>query len=360
MAGHFRHRALFIGPNARRPSTRAGPTTCPVFLSDVPALFTAGALPLDAALSTSRRPTRTGSARSGPRSRRARGDRRRDDGDRAAQPRDAADARRQLHPRRPDRPRRRGRRAAVHEVARPASATSSGGSASSSPTSSTTARRSSSASARSRPRRRLALRRQARPRRPHRDVHGRGRRPRRGGRRHRRAQGAQPGQDRRRFMMGTQRACTASSTTTRWSRCARSTHQRHRRDPLVPPDDGDQLGDRGRPHRPGGRGLDRPSLYCGVGGQMDFIRGAALAPRAGRSSRCRRRPAEGHASRGSADARRRAPGRHHPGPRPDGRDRVRRRRLLGRSLRERAEALIAIAHPDLRDRLAHAARRLDP
>ena len=34
--------------------------------------------------------------------------------------------------------------------------------------------------------------------------------------------------------------------------------------------------------------------------------------------------------------------------------------LWGKSLRERAEALIAIAHPDHRDRLAFDARRLDP
>ena len=33
--------------------------------------------------------------------------------------------------------------------------------------------------------------------------------------------------------------------------------------------------------------------------------------------------------------------------------------LWGRSLRERAEALIAIAHPDHRDRLAFETRRLD-
>ena len=52
------------------------------------------------------------------------------DGHRPAQSRDAADARRQLHPRRRHRPRRRGGRAAVRAPARRRSATSSGGSAS--------------------------------------------------------------------------------------------------------------------------------------------------------------------------------------------------------------------------------------
>src|SRR6187431_776529 len=48
MAGHFRHRALFIGPNARRAVNEGRAEFVPVFLSDVPSLFTTGALPLDA------------------------------------------------------------------------------------------------------------------------------------------------------------------------------------------------------------------------------------------------------------------------------------------------------------------------
>jgi acyl-CoA hydrolase len=48
MAPHFRHRALFIGPNARRAVNEGRADFVPVFLSDVPALFTTGALPLDA------------------------------------------------------------------------------------------------------------------------------------------------------------------------------------------------------------------------------------------------------------------------------------------------------------------------
>src|SRR4051795_10559789 len=50
MAGHFRHRALFIGHNARRAVNEGRADFVPVFLSDVPALFLSGALPLDAVL----------------------------------------------------------------------------------------------------------------------------------------------------------------------------------------------------------------------------------------------------------------------------------------------------------------------
>jgi len=48
MEGHFRHRALFIGPNARAAVNEGRADYVPVFLSDVPRLFTSGALPLDA------------------------------------------------------------------------------------------------------------------------------------------------------------------------------------------------------------------------------------------------------------------------------------------------------------------------
>ncbi len=48
MAGHFRHRALFIGPNARRAVAEGRAEFIPVFLSDVPGLFTRGLVPLDA------------------------------------------------------------------------------------------------------------------------------------------------------------------------------------------------------------------------------------------------------------------------------------------------------------------------
>ena len=50
MAGHFRHRALFIGPNARAAVNEGRAEYIPVFLSDVPTLIRRGILPIDAVL----------------------------------------------------------------------------------------------------------------------------------------------------------------------------------------------------------------------------------------------------------------------------------------------------------------------
>jgi len=50
MADHFRHRALFIGPNARQAVGEGRADYVPIFLSDVPRLFDSGAMPLDAVL----------------------------------------------------------------------------------------------------------------------------------------------------------------------------------------------------------------------------------------------------------------------------------------------------------------------
>ncbi|HEX9044275.1 MAG TPA: acetyl-CoA hydrolase/transferase C-terminal domain-containing protein [Candidatus Limnocylindrales bacterium] len=50
MAGHFRHLALFIGPNARAAVNEGRAEYVPVFLSDTPRLFSSGILPLDAVL----------------------------------------------------------------------------------------------------------------------------------------------------------------------------------------------------------------------------------------------------------------------------------------------------------------------
>src|SRR5690349_7007685 len=50
MEGHFRHRALFIGPNARRAINEGRADYVPAFLHDVPDLFLSGLMPLDAVL----------------------------------------------------------------------------------------------------------------------------------------------------------------------------------------------------------------------------------------------------------------------------------------------------------------------
>lgn len=56
MAGHFRHLALFIGPNARDAVNDGRAEYIPTFLSDVPHLFRRGILPLDAVLINVTRP----------------------------------------------------------------------------------------------------------------------------------------------------------------------------------------------------------------------------------------------------------------------------------------------------------------
>jgi 4-hydroxybutyrate CoA-transferase len=48
VAASFRHRALFVGPNARRAVAEGRADYVPVFLSDVPRLFSSGIVPLDA------------------------------------------------------------------------------------------------------------------------------------------------------------------------------------------------------------------------------------------------------------------------------------------------------------------------
>ena len=98
-------------------------------------------------------------------------------------------------------------------------------------------------------------------------------------------------------------------------------------------------------------------MYSGVGGQMDFIRGAALAP-------------EGRAiialpsAAGAGDSISRiTPALKEGAGVVTTRAHVRTvvteygvAELWGKSLRERAKALIAIAHPDHRDRLTFDAR----
>ena len=50
VAASFRHRALFIGPNAREAVNDGRADYVPIFLSDIPELFTSGVMPLDTAL----------------------------------------------------------------------------------------------------------------------------------------------------------------------------------------------------------------------------------------------------------------------------------------------------------------------
>jgi 4-hydroxybutyrate CoA-transferase len=50
MAGHFRHRALFIGPNARAAVNEGRAEYIPAFLHDIPDLFSSRLIPLDAVL----------------------------------------------------------------------------------------------------------------------------------------------------------------------------------------------------------------------------------------------------------------------------------------------------------------------
>jgi 4-hydroxybutyrate CoA-transferase len=60
MAGHIRHRALFIGPNARDAVSEGRADYVPIFLSDIPHLLSRGILPLDAAFINVSPPDRHG------------------------------------------------------------------------------------------------------------------------------------------------------------------------------------------------------------------------------------------------------------------------------------------------------------
>ena len=97
-------------------------------------------------------------------------------------------------------------------------------------------------------------------------------------------------------------------------------------------------------------------LYSGVGGQMDFIRGAALAEEGRAIIALPSTAAGGTRSRITATL---APGAGVVTTRAHVRTVVTEwgvAELFGRSVAERAAALIAIAHPDFRDRLRADAR----
>ena len=101
-----------------------------------------------------------------------------------------------------------------------------------------------------------------------------------------------------------------------------------------------------------------PQLYSGVGGQMDFVRGAALAPEGRAIIALPSTARNGTVSRITPFL-------------PEGAGVVTSRaqvrtiitewgvaELFGKSLQARARALIAIAHPDFRDELTRRAREL--
>ena len=99
-------------------------------------------------------------------------------------------------------------------------------------------------------------------------------------------------------------------------------------------------------------------FYSGVGGQMDFMRGAALAREGRAIIALPSRAAGGRISRIAPVL---AEGAGVVTSRAHVRTVVTEygvAELFGRSVRERAAALIAIAHPDFRDDLAREARRL--
>jgi 4-hydroxybutyrate CoA-transferase len=99
-------------------------------------------------------------------------------------------------------------------------------------------------------------------------------------------------------------------------------------------------------------------FYSGVGGQMDFIRGAALAPEGRAIIALPSTAAGGTISRITATL---AVGAGVVTSRAHVRTVVTEygvAELFGRSIRERASALIAIAHPDFRDELTSEARSL--
>lgn len=98
-------------------------------------------------------------------------------------------------------------------------------------------------------------------------------------------------------------------------------------------------------------------FYSGVGGQMDFMRGAALAPEGRAIIALPSTAAAGSVSRIAPIL---APGAGVVTTRAHVRTVVTEygvAELFGRSVRERAGSLIAIAHPDFRDELEREARR---
>ncbi len=50
MEGHFRHNAMFIGPNVREAINSGRADFTPIYLSEIESLFESGVMPIDVAL----------------------------------------------------------------------------------------------------------------------------------------------------------------------------------------------------------------------------------------------------------------------------------------------------------------------
>ena len=355
MAPHFRHRALFIGPNARQAVNEGRADFVPVFFSDVPALFSSGAYPLDAVFANVTPPDAHGFCSLGLSV--------------EAMHEAIAAAKTVIVQLNPSIPRTWGE-SFIHvsqidlavEVDQPRSSTRcpgrprrATGSAPTSPTSSRTVRRSSWGSARSRPpsptcctTRRTSA---STPRCSLTRWWTSWRRASSTGERKARNQGKLVAT----FLVGTRKLYDFVNDNPmveiRPVDYTNDTHVIRQFENMTAINSAIEVDLTGQvvADSIGYR------MYSGVGGQMDFIRGAALAPggraiialpstagATGPTSRIVPRSQPGPAS-------------SRPGPTSDGGDRV-RRRAVGQALRERAKALIDIAHPDHRDRLVYEAR----
>ena len=349
--GRFRSVSLFTGPALRNAVAEGRADFMPVFLSDIPGLFRSRQIPLDVALVQlsppepprplhARHVGRRGAGRG--RSRRA-----------------------SCSPRSTSRCRARSGNTVV-PLARVAAFTHTDRPLAEHAPAPPTRRRGAHRRARRRPRRgrrdaadghrrdprrgARAPRRQARPRRPHRDVLRRPHPARRGRRHHQPPRRRSTRAASSRASSPARSGSSTSSTTTRSSSSTRATapttprssaknDQRRRH----------QLGHRDRPHRAGVRRLDRPPHLLGHR-RPDGLhpRRRAARPAASRSSRCPR-PRRAARSRASCPSSSRAPGvvttRGHVHWVVTEYGAV---NLHGKTLRERGEALISIAHPDFR------------
>jgi acyl-CoA hydrolase len=191
----------------------------------------------------------------------------------------------------------------------------------------------------------------------HTEMLRRGDAPHGGGRHHRPAQDLPAGQDRHFLRHGHAPALPVGARQPADRDAAERLHQRSLPHRAERPDGGHQLGAGGGPHGPGGRGHGAGPVLLRHRGQVDFIRGASRSrggrpiialpstARQGTVSRIQAAFEEGTGvvtSRGDI---------HYAVTEYGIAD------LWGKSIRQRAEALIGIAHPDFRAGLLAAARQ---